>query len=249
MPKSALARRTGLSAALVLGLMASTAALAGPAQAQDMGHHGQVSPSFSLSATGEVRLAPDMATITTGVVTEAPTAAAALAANARAMNQVVEALRRQGIEERHIQTSGLSLSAQYDYVENQPPRLRGYQASNEVTVRVEDLDRLGQAIDAVVAAGANQINGISFGLRDPRAAQDQARRAAVAALEARARLYAEATGMRLLGVRTLTESGGYAPPPPMRFSRREATSADSTPVLGGEILVAVTIEGVYDVAR
>ena len=89
----------------------------------------QTQPSLNLSATGEVKVAPDMATITFGVVTEAATAQEAMAQNAARMTQVAAALRRAGIAERDIQTSGLNLQAQYDYVQNEPPRLRGYQAT------------------------------------------------------------------------------------------------------------------------
>ena len=238
------------ASALALTMAIATPALA---HAQSMSdHHAQMtSPTFNLSASGEVRVAPDMATITTGVQTEAATAQEAMAQNRAQMNQVIAALRRQGIEERHIQTSSLNLNAVYDYPDNQQPRLRGYQASNQVTIQVHDLDNLGQAIDAVVASGANQINGISFGLENPRAAEDQARRAAVQALQARAALYAEATGMRLVGLRTLTESGGYSPQPPMPYARMEmaADAGGATPVQGGEVVVRIDISGVYDVSR
>ena len=235
--------------ALILAVAAPAAA-----QAQSMtDHHAQVnSPTFNLSASGEVRLAPDMATITTGVQTEAATAQEAMAQNRARMNQVIAALRREGVEERYIQTSALNLNAVYDYPPNGgQPSLRGYQASNQVTIQVHDLDNLGQAIDAVVASGANQINGISFGLRDPRAAEDQARRAAVQALQARAQLYADATGMRLIGLRTLSETGGYQPMPPVMYARAESfdAAAGATPVQGGEVVVRIDISGVFDVSR
>lgn len=233
--------------ALALAASAPTVALA-----QSMSdHHAMASPTFNLSASGEIRVAPDMATISTGVQTEAATAQEAMALNRQRMNQVIAALRAQGIEERHIQTSGLNLNAVYDYPANEQPRLRGYQASNQVTVMVHDLARLGQAVDAVVSAGANQINGISFGLRDPRAAEDQARRAAVQALQAKAQLYADATGMRLVGLRTLSEGGGYSPPPPMPVYRMEAAmdAGGGTPVQGGEVVVRIDITGVYEVAQ
>lgn len=235
--------------------LALTLAMAAPAvaQAQAMSdHHAQMaSPTFNLSATGEVRLAPDMASISTGVQTEAATAQEAMAQNRARMTQVIAALRRQGIEERYIQTSALNLNAVYDYPQNEQPRLRGYQASNQVTVQVHDLDNLGRAIDAVVASGANQINGVTFGLRDPRAAEDQARRAAVQALQARAQLYAEATGMRLVGLRTLSESGGYTPMPPMPYARAEMAmdAGGATPIQGGEVVVRIDITGVFDVTR
>lgn len=204
--------------------------------------------TFSLSAYGEVRVAPDMATINIGVSTEAPSASQAMAQNAVQMNQVMAALRRAGIEEKNIQTSSLNLNAQYTYRDNEPPVLRGYQATNQVTVRVMDLDRLGSAIDAVVAAGSNQINGISFGLSDPTEAENQARLDAVKALRAKADLYAQATGMRISRLVNLSEGGGYSPPPPMPMPVARFAAADAkTSVSAGELSVRVDITGLYQV--
>lgn len=210
-------------------------------------------PSLNLSAYGEVRAQPDMATINFGVQTEAPTAAEAMRQNAEQMNRVMAALRRAGIPDGKVQTSGLNLSAQYDYVQNESPRLRGYQASNQVTVIIEDLSKVGSTADAVVSAGVNQINGISFGLSDPSEAENQARRLAVQNLQAKARLYADALGVRLDGIRTLSEGGGYAPQPPMPMYAARAMAMDSagapTPVSAGELSVRVDITGVYDIGR
>ena len=238
-------------------LMAATALTAPAAMAQSVGSQPvqstiqmiQTQPSLNLSATGEVKVAPDMATITFGVVTEAATAREAMAQNAAQMTQVAAALRRAGLAERDIQTSGLNLQAQYDYQENQPPKLRGYQATNRVTVNIHDLTKVGGTADAVVAAGVNQIDGISFGLKDPKAAEDEARRQAVKALQSKARLYAEALGVTLGGIRSLNEGGGYQPPQPMpmMFARAAMSdSAGSTPVSGGELSVKIDITGVYD---
>ncbi|NBW06657.1 MAG: SIMPL domain-containing protein [Caulobacteraceae bacterium] len=239
-------------------LMAATALTAPAAFAQSVGNAPvsstiqmiQTQPSLNLSATGEVKVAPDMATITFGVVTEAATAQEAMAQNATQMTRVAAALRRAGIAERDIQTSGLNLQAQYDYVQNEPPRLRGYQATNRVTVNINDLTKVGTTADAVVAAGVNQIDGISFGLKDPKTAEDQARRLAVQALQAKARLYAEALGVQLGGIRSLNEGGGYAPQPPMpvfAMARMQSAGADSTPVSAGELSVKIDITGVYDI--
>ena len=247
--------------ALALGaaLMASTALAATAASAQTVQQTPvsstiqmiQTQPSLNLAATGEVRVAPDMATVTFGVVTEAPTAQAAMAQNAERMNAVSAALRRAGVAERDIQTSGLNLQAQYDYQENQPPKLRGYQASNRVTVRVMDLTKTGATVDAVVGAGVNQIDGVAVGRKDPSTAENEARRLAVKALQAKAQLYAEALGVQLGGVRSLNEGGGYAPPPPMPMyaMRAQAMDAGSTPVSGGELSVKIDVTGVYDIGR
>ncbi len=208
-------------------------------------------PALNLSAYGEVKTAPDMATISFGVVTEASTAAEAMSQNAARMNQVMAALRRAGIAERDVQTSGLNLSAQYDYVQNEPPRLRGYQASNQVTVIINDLTRVGTTADAVVAAGVNQINGIGFGLRDSSAAENQARLIAVRNLQAKAALYAQALGVELGGIRSLSEGGGYSPQPPVMYARAEMAmdSGGSTPVAAGQLTVRIDITGVYDLNR
>jgi uncharacterized protein YggE len=210
----------------------------------------QTQPSLNLSATGEVKVAPDMATISFGVVTEAPTAREAMAQNAAQMTQVAAALRRAGLAERDIQTSGLNLQAQYSYQDNQPPKLRGYQATNRVTVNIHDLTKVGGVADAVVAAGVNQIDGIAFGLKDPKAAEDEARRQAVAALQSKASLYAQALGVTLGGIRSLNEGGGYQPPQPMPVMYARAAMADSagsTPISGGELSVRIDITGVYDI--
>lgn len=245
-------RLATMMAATALTFVAAPAALAQSAPTNPMQVHAMAAqPALNLSAYGEVKVAPDMATINFAVQTEAPTAQAAMADNARRMQEVFVALRRAGIAERDIQTSGLNLSAQYDYVENQPPRLRGYQASNQVTVIINDLTKVGTTADAVVSAGVNQINGISFGLKDPKAAEDQARVLAVRALQDKARLYAQALGVELGAVRSLNEGGGYTPQPPMPVFAMARMSADSasTPVSPGEMTVRIDITGTYDIGR
>ena len=205
--------------------------------------------TLNLSATGEVRIAPDMATINLGVTVQAATAAEAMRQNADRMNQVMTALTRQGIAARDIQTSGLNLSPQYDYRDNQPPVLRGYQAVNQVTIRVLDLAKLGPAIDGVVGVGANQINGVSFGLNDPTTAENDARRKAVEALKAKADLYARAVGQPVLRLVNLSESGGYSPSPPTpMFALARVAAPSPTPVSGGELSVQIEINGVYQLA-
>jgi len=236
---------TALAAVLALGGAPAMA------QAPVTSTGAPVPTTFSLNAFGETRLAPDQATINLGVQTEAPTAGEALRANATKMTAVIAALRKGGLTDRDIQTSNLSINPQYVYVENQPPRLTGYQVSNQVVITVRDLKTLGPAIDASVNAGANNAGGISLGLSDPSKAEDAARIEAAKALNAKAELYARATGYRIVRLVTLSEGGGYTPPSPMPIlamaSKREAF--DSTPVAGGELRVRIDITGVFEVAR
>lgn len=236
----------GLALALTAAVPAALAQTAPPA-ADSMFR----ATTLNLSAYGETRAEPDMATINLGVMTEGRTAAEAMAANARQMTAVVASLKKAGIAEKDIQTSGLNLSPQYRYEQNQAPILTGYQASNQVTIRVLDLKKLGAAVDATVAAGANQINGIAFGLLDPTAAENAAREAAVKALAAKADLYARATGHRVSRLVSLSEGGGYTPRPPMPMVEMASArfAKDSTPVQAGELTVRIDVTGLYEVTR
>ena len=244
--------KTFVRAAALAGLL-TTAALAAPIGAQ--AQTATADPAFAattlnLSAHGETQAAPDEATITLGVLTKASNAGAAMTQNAGRMNAVIAALRGAGIAAKDIRTSNLSLNAQYDYAPNTPPHLTGYQASNDVTVTVEDLERLGPAIDAVTAAGANQINGIGFGLKSSQAAEDAARLDAVKALRAKAELYAQASGYHVARLVNLSESGGdgYQPVRPMAMAMAKGV-AQGVPVSSGELTVRVDVSGVFELAR
>jgi hypothetical protein len=206
--------------------------------------------TLNLAAQGETKAAPDMAAIGLGITAEASTAAQALSDNAARMTRMLAALKGAGIAAKDIRTSGLNLNAQYAYEQGQPPRLTGYQATNQVSVTVHDLARLGAAVDATVAAGANQVNGITFGLADPTAAENAAREAAVRALQAKAELYGRATGYRIARLVSLSEGGaseGPRPPVPMMAMARAQKTA--TPVAPGELDIRIDIAGVYELAR
>ena len=240
-------RAAALGALIVAGSAGATLAQSTPVSAADTIFRAT---TLSLNAYGEVSRKPDMATISTGVQTEAPTAAEALRLNAVRMNQVIAALKKGGIADRDIQTSGLNLNPQYVYQENLPPKLTGYQASNQVTIVVRDLMKLGQAVDAVVNAGANTVGGISFGLQNSDAANDAARLEAVKALQAKANLYANAMGYRVSRLVTLSEGGGYSPPSPMpMMAMASRDKAESTPVEAGELKVRIDVNATFELAK
>ena len=168
------------------------------------------------------------------------------------MSRVIASLKKAGLTDREIQTSNLSLNPQYVYQENLPPRLTGYQASNQVIVTVRELNRLGQVVDATVNAGATNVGGISFGVEDPTESENRARLEAVENLRAKADLYARAMGYRVTRLVTLNEGSSYTPaPPPMPvMMRAEAAKYDaSTPVSPGETKVRVDISATYELTR
>jgi uncharacterized protein len=228
-------------AALMLGAATlPAAALAQPASTITQAIAGT---RLDVSATGEVTRVPDIATISAGVTTRAATARAALQQAANRMARVRAELKRAGVEDRDIQTSNISLNPEYRYVENQPPRIVGYSASNQLSVRFRDIANAGAILDALVAEGANQINGPTLSIDKPEAALDEARAKAVAMGRARAELYARALGLRVVRVVIVSESGGsypVPPPMPMMMARGEAASVD-TKVDPGEQRLQVTL--------
>ena len=173
---------------------------------------------LDISATGEVTRVPDLAIISAGVQTLSSTATAAIEENAARMERVRAALKRAGIDDRDIQTSSINLNPEYRYVENQPPKLTGYRATNTVNVKFRDLKRTGAILDALVREGANQINGPSLTIDKPEAAYDEARVKAIANGRARADLYARALGMQVVRLLSVSEGGGVHVPPPMPYA-------------------------------
>ena len=237
--------KTILAAASALVLIS-----AAPAGAEEPPH----GPLLSLSAYGETQAAPDLATITVGVTVQAKTAQDAMRQNAEKMSGLIAALKAQGIAAKDIQTSNLNLQPQYDYHNGvsssgpaQPTTLTGYRASNDVSVTVNDLTRLGATVDAVVNGGANQVNGISFGLHDPQTAEDAARVQAVERLQKEAAIYAKAAGLHIKALRSLSEGGGYTPSPvrPMMYASAAKVAAP-TPVEAGQLDLRVQVSAVYE---
>lgn len=197
---------------------------------------------LDVSAEGEVARAPDIATISAGVVTQATTAGAAMSENATRMAGTITALKRAGVADRDIQTSSLNLSPQYRYGENVPPVITGYQVSNQITVRFRDVTRAGRILDTLVAQGANQINGPSFSIDQADAAMDEARAQAMATARARAEIYARAAGLRVKRILSISEGGGATPPMPMPMMAmaRRGEAAD-TQIQAGESKVSISV--------
>lgn len=212
-----------------------------------LAHAADTGTLVKVSATGEVRRAPDVAQLGVGVITTAPDAKAALAANATQMTRVVESVRKAGIADKDIQTTGVSLQPQYAYRENQAPTITGYQAQNRVSVTVRDIGKTGDVLDAFVAAGANQVDGPSFALDKPEVALDEARAQAIQQARARADLYAKTLGMKVARIVSIDETGtGFEPPRPMPMMKAAMADAASTPVMPGEQVHAVTLNVVFE---
>lgn len=242
-------KRLWQSAALAVAVVIAAAQVAF-AQGAPAADARFAATTLNLSAYGDVMAPPDMATITLGVQTDGATAAQALGANAEQMTRVLAALKRAGLAERDIRTSQLNVNPKYVYEQNQPPKLTGYEASNQVTVIARDLKRLGPTVDAAVGAGATNVNSISFGLVDPRAAEDAARLVAVRDLQAKAELYAKALGHPIVRLVSLTEGANFNPPVLSGVMvTAQKRMAAPTPVSPGEMQVRIQVTGQYELAR
>lgn len=233
---------------LLAALLTAAAVPAAPAMAQITAGLAQpiTGTRLELTATGEATRVPNLAMISAGVVTRAPTATGALQENSARMERVLAALRRVGIAERDIQTSSINLNPEYNYQENQPPRLVAYTASNQVTIRFRDIRNSGQVLDILVAEGANQISGPNMTIERPEAALDEARANAVAAGRARAELYARALGKRVARVISVSEGGGYYPPPPMPMAERAVMAVAKTEIVPGDQKLQVSLAMVFE---
>jgi uncharacterized protein len=222
--------RRRLLAALALAVLAVPLG----ACARYSGHHGMPHrPStVTVAGLGTVSVAPDMAEITSGVVTQAPTAAQALTANSQAMERLLQALGGLGIAARDIQTTNISVTPlRRQGREGQSPEITGYEVSNQVRVKVRDLARLGRVLDQQVGQGANLVHGIRFGLQEPAPRLDEARKLAMADARRKAELYAGAAGLKVGRVVAVQEAG--APTPRAEMAPRVAMST-AVPVAPGE---------------
>lgn len=200
--------------------------------------------TITVSATGTVAAEPDMATIASGVMSEADTAREALTRNSAVMRKVIDGLKAAGIEARDIQTVNFAIEPRYVHTKDgQPPRVTGYRVINDVRITVRDVARLGEVLDGVVTLGANQAGGITFAVSKAETLKDEARRQAMANALRRAKLFAEAAGTTVGPVISIAEDVQGPGPRPMPMGR-VAMSAESVPVEAGskslEVRVHVT---------
>jgi uncharacterized protein len=231
-----------------LPLLAATA-LAAPAAAAEI-QIAVSGPVVELTVHESVEAAPDVSTVSAGVTTQAGTAVEAMRSNAAQMRSVVDRIKALGVAERDIQTTGINLGAQYDYDQgNRRPVFRGYQASNRVSVKLRDIQRTGEVLDALVAAGATDIGGPTWSIDDDTAARAEARRNAMRTAEAQANDYARMVGYSGLRLLEINETMVHQPPMPMPMAERAMAMDVSTPVQPGVVQAGVTVTVKYELTR
>jgi uncharacterized protein YggE len=215
------------------------ALFAGPALAQTSPDDTRAIPAIVVTGEGVATVTPDIAIVTSGVVTRAETAGEALSANSAAMDKVLATLKAAKVADRDMGTSGLSVQPQYDYGDgssgSKAPKLVGYEVRNTVTIRARDLDGLGALLDKLVAAGSNQIEGLVFDVADRSKSLNEARRSAVADAREKAELFAEAAKAKLGAVIGI-EDQEISDAPVRQFTARAKAmdAAAAVPIARGE---------------
>ncbi|KMK67751.1 SIMPL domain-containing protein [Puniceibacterium sp. IMCC21224] len=230
-------RRLSIAPVLPLFLL-----FAAPLAAQDA-----ATPRIQVSGEGQVSAAPDMATITLGVSAQADTAAAAMDMTSGATQKILGRLEGFEITGGDVQTMDLSLNPVWNNraTSQDAPEITGFSASNQVMVRVRDLPKLGEILGAVLSDGANTLNGLNFGLQDPGPLLAQARAKAVKDAMARAGIYADAAGLTLGPVLSISEGGTAVPRPEMMMSMRAA----DVPVAQGETGISASVSMVFSIGE
>ncbi|MGF1649928.1 MAG: SIMPL domain-containing protein [Hyphomicrobiaceae bacterium] len=209
--------------------------------------HADKSPrTITIHASGSVAAEPDQALISTGVSTQGRTAADALTANSKLMANVIDGLKALGIAPQDMQTADFSINERYTSAPGQEARVTGYEVRNSLSVRVRNLAQLGEVLDKATALGANQFGGLTFLVSEAETLTDAARKAAVTNARRRAETLAQAAGVALGDIISITE-GGAAMPRPMPMARGMIEAAQSVPIEAGQNELRTSVEIVWKI--
>ncbi|MES1991722.1 MAG: SIMPL domain-containing protein [Pseudomonadota bacterium] len=202
--------------------------------------------SMTITGTGDVSAAPDIAYLDSGAVSEGKTAAEALVANSKTMNALFAGLSQMQIAKEDIRTSQFSVSPLYTQPAPRPdgtqenPTIRGYQVTNQVTVTIRKLDTLGAVLDKLVTLGSNRVDGVRFEIEKPTPLLDKAREAAVMDALRKAKLYAQASGVALGAVLNISENSTYQQPMYMKTAMA-MSDGGAVPVAAGTQQVSASV--------
>lgn len=240
-------RPTRLLAALVLSTMlVPTTILAHELERKE--------PVIVVSGEGDAAVAPDLAIVSMSVAETRKTAREALDVANGAMAAVIDALKKDGVAARDLQTSGLSIQAQYSYPQNEdgtprPPVLTGYMVSNTLTIRIRDIAKVGAIIDQAVTSGVNQGGDIRFTNDDPAKAIASARTEAVKNAVEKAKTLADAAGVKLGRILEISEASAAPEPRPLMSARMAKEAADAVPVEAGENSYSVNVNVTFAIEQ
>lgn len=214
--------------------------------------HAETPPTLTVEGRGEAQGKPDLATVTLGIVTQGKTSAEAMEANAKIAAALLGQLRERGIADRDLMTVGLNLTP--DYVQEKdrtgPPKIAAYRAINRLSVRLRDLTKIGSVLDLATSAGVNDISGPVFGVADPQALQDEARKKAAADARRVAELYAQSMGVKLGPIREINDTTmPRALPEPRMLRGAPAAMAAAPPIEAGELTAQASVTVTFEIVK
>ena len=210
-------------------------------------------PTISVSGEGMVEAQPDRATITVGVLTRAKNPSEVQALNAKSASSVINSIVALGIERKNISTGNYNFNPNYRHTDNGKAILDGYEASNSVTIIVDDLNLVGKIIDAALNHGANQVNSLNFGLKNKTAYQDEALRLAVLDARRKAEIAASALGKMIVSVRSVSINSNHISAP-RNYKMAAAMAEDAavgyeTPIESGTLQCSASVHVEFEISR
>lgn len=252
-------RKTAALLASAFIAVSFAGALAQPAFAQEKNVSEKQQSFIVITGEGEVQAAPDMAILDLNVLREAKTAREALSDNNKAMTKVLSAMKEAGIEDRDLQTSGVNIQPTYTYPNDKnglkAPKIIGYNVTNGLTVRVRDLDKVGDLLDKSIDLGVNQSGGLRFVNDDPSKVLMDARKKAMENAMEKAKVLTETAGAKLGPVLEITEYSNNPRPMPMPMGRTKMialapeAASDSVPLSAGENSYNVNVTVKFEITQ
>lgn len=224
-------------------------AACGGADAQENSASSEARRILSVAGQGQAVGSPDMAMMSFGVVSEGKTAGEAMATNSAAMTKLRNRLRELGVAARDMQTSNFSLNPKYTPYNSGRPQTReivGYTVNNQLSVRLRDIDKVGDIIDQAVSSGANNLNSLRFGFQNQTALEAEAKQAAVRDARATAELLAEEAGVKLGRVMSISVGSYRASPQPVAMARMEMADA-APPIEAGESALSANVSMTFEI--
>ena len=213
----------------------------------------EIPPIISVSGEGIVEATPDRATISVGVVTREKNPSEVQNSNARAASSVINSIAALGIERKNISTGNYSFNPVYRHLENGKRILEGYEATNSVTIIVDNLNLVGKIIDAALNHGANQVNSLNFGLRNKAAYQDEALRLAILDAKRKAEVVASALGKNIVSVRAVSINSSHVSAPQnykmARAMAEDAAAGFETPIESGSLQCSASVHIEFEISR
>lgn len=240
---------SGVSVRFLLCVLLACGSVASlSAQEENPQDRGRPVRRLIVTGHGEMQSRPDRAEIVIGVVTENKSSGIAVKENATAAKRVYDAIRQRGVAEKDIQTVNYSIQPVMPPAEppGRRPEITGYRVYNQVRVTVRELARVSDILDAVAGAGANMIEGISFGLQDATAAEEQALEKAIQDARRKADRIAAASGARIIGIYEINQEARSFPGPVMF---RAAEADQGPPIAAGALTISARVTIVYEIER